>query len=518
MAKVADNKQKKSFWERIIDFFSGQGNVEREKRRFLKGVEDQLRKRSKYYRLNSQELTPAMGKFFFDIYSVVAPASILLQNLAKSEQLKNIVIELGLDENRRKIINELTPESLKRRSNEQNIDEVQEAIKREVRTVIDFLSNSTTSSRINLNYTYIRAFSDFISFDFYHFVKEFDASLPEKNLKYRPKLGNAPVGMLIKDLEDFLNISQPIINEVDWDRIFDVLKDYRNTELINREAWRKVVTSIREMLKSETIELILKVINKDPFFEIKPTLNSVDIVKPYVSRLRTRIDGYVRQLGQLEKNKALYKVVKEAFGNESVPVMLINYSQLKNTQLFTSHEQHPNFIYTEVVNAIVAFGETYLKKEIKILVDLLLLKGKWSQNVLYKDFSQSFQELIKNCDDISSFDDDLGEESSTMMRLRSSLRASERDKFAANNIKAIVEDINDDARKLLQTASQNYVIFGRSLKTYIDDYKLQPKSEIIINWKEVEKDAERPLGRFMADAYTRIYYLIQMFQQYGREG
>jgi hypothetical protein len=506
----------KSFLRRILDLIFGGGDPEREKKRILKGIEDQLRKRSKIYRVSSQELMPAAGKFFFDIYIVIAPARMLLQNLAKSDQLKNIVIESYLDDNRKRMVTELSPDSIKRRAAGRSIAELQDELRRESHAVTDFLNTSSTANQINLTYAYMRAFSEFISFDFYHLVKQFDASLPEKNLNYKPKFEAVPVNSVIDDLDDFLNVAIPILSEVNWDKLFDILKDYRNTELINREAWRKILGNIREMIKSETFELILRTVKEDPFYEVKVTISAVDIVKPYTSRIKNQIDNYVRQLGQYEKNKAVHKILNEVFGTNSLAPMLVNYSQARSDQMFGSRDV-PGFIYAEVLNAIVTFGEDYLKKDVKTLVDLLLLKGKWSQNIHYKDFSHSFQELLSNCSEIFKFDSSLAEESSNMIRLRNSLRAGERDKFAMNTVRGILGEINDDAKDLVFAATQHYVIMGRCLKTYIDDFKLQPKSEIIINWKEIEKTSEKPLGRFMADIYTRIYYLIQMFQYYGRE-
>jgi len=510
------SEPKKGLIARLIDMLFSGNDTEREKKRMLKSFEDQLKKRSKFYRVASHELTPQAGKFFYDIYNITTNARLLLRNVSKSEQLKSIVIESFLDDNRKQMVSQLTAENLKNRAIGRNVNELQNELKQELKAITSFLESSSVVGQINFSYAYMQAFSDFINFDYFHLLKQFDAKMMEKNPSYKPKFEAANVKFLMDDLNDFLHVAQPIPSESNWEKIFDILQNYRNTELIDRAAWRKMVDSLSELLKSETIELILRTVKEDPFYEVKVNILATDIVKPYVNRIKTQVEGYIKQLGQYEKSKAVSKILSEVFGTNNLPSYLENYNAAKSEQMFTGQDV-AGYTFAEPLNALVAFAEDFLKKDIKMLIDLLILKGKWSQNIHYKDFSNAFQELLKNCDLIYKFDKAHGEEASQMMRLRNALRSSSNNKSTSNTVSGILSEINDSAKELIIDAAQYYVVIGRCLKSYIDDFKLQPKSEIIINWREIEKNTERPLGRFMVEIYTRIYYLIQMLQHYSRE-
>ena len=80
-------------------------------------------------------------------------------------------------------------------------------------------------------------------------------------------------------------------------------------------------------------------------------------------------------------------------------------------------------------------------------------------------------------------------------------------------MKAALQDVNENARKIINGSAQNLITLGKSIKQILDEYKAQGH-EIIINWKEVESWAERPVENQLSEVYTRIYYFVQLLQLY----
>jgi len=84
--------------ERVLAIFSGTGDAEAEKRKLLKQIAKDLSKsRYRFYKPHGEEAQPALAKFFYELYKVVAPAQVFLQNAASSVQLRAIVIDSFLD-------------------------------------------------------------------------------------------------------------------------------------------------------------------------------------------------------------------------------------------------------------------------------------------------------------------------------------------------------------------------------------------------------------------------------------
>ncbi len=513
---MADTK--KSFIATILDmFFPDRADPERDKQKLLKNIENILKKKPRYFKVSTLQAQPGLAKFFFDIYTVVAPTALLLQNVMKSDQLKAIAIESFLTDDLKKSITRLQPEELERLQREKNnMKAIQEQLKADVNEVLNVLSASAVSMQINILYSYVLLFSEFVMFDYYAILRSCDPDMPEHRPDYRPNFRPTQVSQIVEMLDEFLYEATAVIGYNEWDNVFKVLAAYRNSDVIPANLWAKTLQATKEMVNSELLEQIIRLVKEDPYYEVRVQMSVTDIVKPYVANMRKQLDRQITIIESAERNKASTKILVEIFNTTELSSYLRYYSADRN-QVFLD-KALPGFEYCDMLNTVVVFNHEYLTKDIKNIVDLLILKGKWSQNIHYKDFSDAFQSLLSSTENILAFDETLADESSVMMRVRTLMRSSETDKFARNTLTGLLGEINDDAHDLVAVIANHYMTLGRYLKIYIDDYKLQVKSEVIINWKEIEKSTDRqPFSRFLADTYKKVYYLVQMLQQYTKK-
>lgn len=513
---MADTK--KSFIATILDlFFFDKADPKRDKQKMLKSIESLLKKKSRYFKVATLQVQPSLAKFFFDIYTVVTPIVFLLQNVMKSDQLKAITIESFLTDDLKKSIARLQPEELEKLQHEKaNMRALQDQLRADVNEVINILSASAVATQINILYSYVLLFSEFVMFDYYTILRSCDPDMPEHRSDYRPNFRPTQVSQIIEMLDEFLYEATAVIGYSEWDSVFKILATYRNSEVIPDNLWAKTLQSTKEMVHSKLLEQIIQIAKEDPYYEVRVQMSVTDIVKPYVANIRKQLDRQLTLIDLAERNKASTKILVEIFNTTELSSYLRYYSAERN-RVFLD-KALPGFEYCDILNTVVVFNHEYLTKDIKSVVDLLILKGKWSQNIHYKDFSDSFQALLSSTDEILAFDETLADESSLMMRLRTLMRSSETDKFARNTLTGLLGEINDDAHDLVSTIANHYMTLGRYLKIYIDDYRLQVKSEVIINWKEIEKSTDRqPFKRFLGDTYKKVYYLVQMLQQYTKK-
>jgi hypothetical protein len=156
----------------------------------------------------------------------------------------------------------------------------------------------------------------------------------------------------------------------------------------------------------------------------------------------------------------------------------------------------------------------FFKKDVRELEDLLLVRGKWSTNVMSQQMSDAYYRVLEMSEQLILFDEGLNDEGEMGARLKRSLaRVVEREPSSASNVKTMVQEINESALSIINEAAGNLISFGKNLKSLIEDLD-RKDHELIINWKELESMSDIPVKARLSDAYKKIYYFIQLMQMF----
>jgi len=97
------------------------------------------------------------------------------------------------------------------------------------------------------------------------------------------------------------------------------------------------------------------------------------------------------------------------------------------------------------------------------------------------------------------------------IKLKTHLPSTERSKEAANIIRTLIGDANDEAKGYIVTCTKNIIIFARNVKALIDDYA-KKNPEMIINWKELDRFAEHPINELAVEVYKKMYLISTLMQ------
>jgi len=170
----------------------------------------------------------------------------------------------------------------------------------------------------------------------------------------------------------------------------------------------------------------------------------------------------------------------------------------------------------EPLNYLKAFLLDYYKRDIRELVNLLLVKGEWVSNALAAPMSESFHQLMEASDKLTVFDEALGEDGERGVKLKTLLGRADKDSNAAGSLKTQLKDINAGARVLIIEAATHFIVIGKHLKMAIDDYA-KPKHELILNWKPLELSTDKVLKDWMAATYRQLYAFVQLMQFFVKE-
>jgi len=497
------------FFQKLLKVFVG-NDPDAEKRRLLKLLaKDLTHSRYRFYKPKTSEALPALAKFFYEIYRVIAPSQVLLNNAAQSGVLKAFVIESFLSKEQRDLSERLTDTYINEKAATMPVKDLQEMVKRDM---ISFFTvfDAEKSSQIDSAYSTLLSFINFINFDFFFLLKKFDSNISERSFVYNPRWETIAAEYIADDLHDFLEVFIPLNLGADWKRIFSALKEYRNMDVIQIEAWLKLAPAIRDVRTSGVLEMIVRHVKKDPNMMFPPRTTNERIVEAFVDKLKNQSAMLVQKISQERRNSKIDELAKAIFGT-TVVVRLKNYTEKAN--MMFAKKMLGGYIQTQALNYLKAFLIDYFKKDVRELVDGLLIRGQWSTAVQSQQLSDGYHAILEVSEAIILFDDSLADEGELGTRIRTTMAKSDRDKDQVKYLRQMLTDINEKALALINKAAINLIAVGRHMKSMIDDMG-RPHHEVLLNWKEVENHFEKPMKPTLTELYKKIYYMVQLLQYY----
>jgi len=510
--KVEAAKETKSegFFQRLLSIFTSMGDPEAEKKKFLRGIaKDLSRSRYKFYKPKGQEALSGLAKFFYEIYKIAAPAQVLLGNSAASGALRAYVIESYLSPEQLQLSERLTEAYIVERAKTLSLAVVQEETKHDL-TAFFVVFDGEKTKVIDDAYNTLLAFINFVNFDYYFFLKKFDSGLPERSFSYRPKFDAINGEYIVDDLQDFLEVFAALDLETDWLRIFAALKEYKKTDIVQPESWAKFVPAALELRKSLVLDQMVRHLKEDPFWESKPRVPNERIVEPFLTKLKTQIETVIQRIISERRNSKIDELAGQIFGT-SVILRMKNYTEKANVVF--AKKMLGGYTQAQAMNYLKAYLMDFFKKDIRELVDLLIIRGQWTANIQSQQLSDCYHALLDVSERILQFDEELADEGELGTKLRSALVKADRDKDALKFLRATLKETNDKATTMISRAAVNLIGLGRQLKNLIEDLS-KSHHEILINWKEVEGQSQRAFKPWLVDTYKKIYYIVQLLQYF----
>ncbi|MFP4113996.1 MAG: DUF5312 family protein [Spirochaetota bacterium] len=503
------------FFHRILSLFLGSGDPERERRRRLKQIgKDLQRQKFKYYKPRSGEALPGLARLFFDIYKVVGPAQSLLQGADNSNALKTILIEANHSEEQERLREEFSEETIRERAEKVGTKDLTARIKD---AMVAYFSgfDAPIVKQINDTYNLIQIFVAFVKFDYYFVLRKFDSSVQEGNFGYTPRFESINAEYVSDDIKDFLEVALAIERDADWDSVFDVLRDYKGVEVVDRSAWKKTVASLANVLRSGVLVQIVQHVDKEPGYRADVRVSRKHIVEGYLNTLKTQVEGTIQKLARERRTKKVEQLVRAVFGTTAVQRAKF-YTDTAN--MAYTKKMLAGFLYIEAFNYLKAFLVDYFKGEVRATIsDLFIVRGQWADTILSQQLSDSYYSVMNIAQKAVEFDDSLSEEGELGMKLKkASGRVVERDASTSKMLRQTLHEVNETALQMIQDTATNLITMGKVLKLLIDDVEKE-HHELIQNWKELDSYTEDSLHQELVRIYKRAYYFVQLMQMFVKK-
>jgi hypothetical protein len=449
------------------------------------------------------------------MYKIVSPAQVFLQNAAKSDQLKQISVEFFMDKKHLALQAKISKESIEGRA---KAGTQTNALAKQVREELNQYIAGFDGERVKAIddcYNLIMSFTKFVNFDFFFLLKKFDAALSERNFSYQPHFEPIRAEYVSDAVKDFLELIYALDPDQDWKTALELLKKYKgDMDVVSPAHWAKLLSYLRDVKRSKILELMVRHIDKDPFWQSKPQLENDNIVDPYIQKKKAETEGVINSILNSKRDAQISQLAQMVFGSSDVERMK-HYTN-KNNEIYLKKDLG-GFTHIQGINYLKAFLLDYFKKDIRELCDLFLIRGQWISQVLSQQMSEGFHALMAVSEELLVFDDKLGENGEHGARLKAALVKVDRDKGQAKYVRIILNSVNEQAQNMIVQAAQALIVIGKHLKSIVEDYQKNPH-ELIINWKELEAASEEPLAKRIAGIYKKIYYFVQMMQFFAQGG
>lgn len=506
-------EQPASFFNRILSIFGIEPDPDREKKTILRELKkDLVKAKGRFFVPTGELVDVGLAKTFHEMYAVVGPTRTLLSNAVASTALKAIFIEQYLSPEQRADQDRFTEEAIRAQVKALPPETVAHQV-REALTEFSAVLELETQRKIDAQYNLFLAFMDIVEFNFYFMLKKFDSMLPEADFNYSPRWEAISGEYVLDDLKDFLTATGGLALDAEWDALFDILKSYKGMEVVSRPQWKKMLSTLANLRKSGVLLKLVQYLSKEPGFRPKLSLPNERIVDPFLTHLRNTVEGTLSKIALERKNDRVNALVLQVFGTTGIS-RTKNYTEKSN--LAFQKKRIGGFTYVEPVNYLKAFLLDYYKRDIRELVNLLLVKGQWVSNALVAPMSEAFHQIMEVSDRLTAFDESLSEDSDRGAKLKMLLSRSDKDTNAAGSLRVQLKDINGTARQHIIEAATHLIVIGKHLKMAIDDHA-KPKHELVLNWKALETSTDKVLQEWMATTYKQLYAFVQLMQFFVKE-
>ncbi len=498
------------FFQQIFGSFFRSSDTEKVKKRLLKEIaKSQKKLKTRRYQVKGNLANAGLAKLFFEFYKTLGPTHAILNHAKTSNVLKTILIESSFNKEQLELKEKLSEESIKERANQTESQVLLEELKNELKTLFSFFDASKINE-INMNYRLLHTFVNLIHFDYYFLLKKFDSGLKEGMFNYNPRFEAINAQYIVDELKDFLEILPAFDPDADSKTIIDVFQMYRGVEVISKDSWKKILQTIRQLKRTNELQMIVQLIDNNPFYKPEARVSRENIVEAYLSRLKMNTEMILQKIVRERKKKMVNDLATQIFGTASIS-RLNHYTETAN--LLFSKKMIGGYTRIAPLNYLKAFLLDYAKKDVRQVVELLIISGKWTDNAPSQMLSESFHQLLNISDELMKFDEALAEDRDYGKKIQLFLYKVERDKQALSSLRHLIKKINEQAGAMILKAGQQCINLANVVKKTMEDQD-EKHPKLIINWKELNSKTDKDPKAMCLSVYKKLYYFVKLLKNF----
>lgn len=500
--------KKEGLLHQLFSFLLESSDPEREKKRLLKETARTLKRmKPRRYNIKTDTAEPALARLFFEFYRTLGPTQRLLSHADSSKLLKVVLIEKFYTREQLALKERLSEESLKQRAANTPPQQLTGEVKEELLAFFAFF-DGPRAQEINSSYQDLAALIDLVNFDYYFLLKKFDSRLQEGVFDFSPQFEAINALYIEEELKEFLDLFASLDPAADYSLLLSVLTEYRGVEMIPAVVWKRLLHLIRQLKKSEELLLILRFISGKPTYHARPGTHKENILETFLTNFKMQTELTVQKIGQEKAKRKIDELVEKVFGTPP-QIRLSWYTEKANIAF--SKKMLGGYIHILPLGYLKAFLLDFVKKELRQLVDLLVITGKWKDSNQTQILSEEFHQLLNITDEILEFDESLKEDGAYGRKIQNVIIKADKNQQALSQLRFLLKKINEQAQGMIVRASQHFVVLGKLMKQLIEEPQ-QNNPVFIMNWRELEHKAGKSARQLIIPVYNQLYHFVRLLK------
>ncbi len=506
-------QKSENVFDKFIEFITGFSSEERVKIRKLKDINKKLKHlKFKFYNNKKDLISDTFLYYIYDLYRLSQNFTKYINIKTHSKSIKLILFEIFSTDKQKKFLEKfekgLINEKIKKGDDKKAvISQIQNDLNEYISSFSKEISN-----KINVSYNQIEDLSNIITYDWFFLLHKFDSEITESNFNYKPNFEDIEGKYIIDELVVINDYIESIDFDREWKYVYEYIKYITQDDGLIK-ILNKIIQKCKVLKRDHYLLLIIKLINKDPFFKPKLFTSKTFIVEDYLTNfkieVRKSIDFVIKDI----KRDRIVKLLLNIFHKTSI-MRLKFYNEKLND--FLNKKGFYGFKYIEPLNYLKAFLLDYCKGIIKSRIDFLLIKGTWSTKNISLEYSTLLIEFNRLSDKLLEFDNSLAEDEYYGKSIRQLAFVVTRDPGAKNMMRKTIINVDSEAEKLLFESVKLFNTALNKMKFLIEDKKLKlPK--MIINFHKLEWEFPEKIEEGLNDIYNKLHNFIILIKYFIKD-
>ncbi len=367
-----------------------------------------------------------------------------------------------------------------------NPDRVYIHQRKEFERIIKLL-NSDSFKKMDADILSLRQLVDFCHYNYTPFLQAFDSNFIPSDLVYQPTYKEIPITTAQNLIEDlYYQASGLKITTSTAEAVLALAQLRKGSDLTMEEKkaylgnLKKINYILSHIIPAQKLKILIRYCRRDLAYEPEVAKYTGSPRQDFANMFQSRFDADEQRIKTEIQDATITEEVSSLFP-DTVLEEVGSYNQTFNAQLQT--EVAMSFKWILPMRILKTFLKVYLPEGSKALLNDIVIEGFFNNPAYKTNFSSIVFAAINADKEIKEFEDSFGaDKKNSIAVLESYIKDSKKDKDFFKRLEKMVQNINEDAHKVLQAQCTNLSTLSRQLADLLTDAK-KPSSEIISNLK-----------------------------------
>jgi len=484
-----------SLLQTITNFFESifkRNSPDGQKKQVVKKMEATLKMYTPVLYKNGN-LLPNFGEAIFQLYKNVRPLDDLFMitvssnNIPRKKRFEAQLLMTGYSPSDQELVESLSYENRKAQVMEGGGSiRIYDSQRKVLEQVIRAL-NTEAFKNMDREILELRQFVDFCHFNFMPILQIFDNNFEAANPLYKPTYREVPVEKMVNALEDlYYQMSSFHLTNAHANAVVALGQIVSNGNLSDQKAEtyisciRKISYVLKRILTPEHLKAIIQIAKQDLQYTPKTASLTGSPRSEFATLLQEHFKADEQRIKTEFQDARIEEELANLFGGTQLAEVLYYDSRANaivqaNTSL--------SFMWILPMKIMKNFFQMYITDNIRTLLNDLVIEGFFSNQNYKSNFSSAVYSALGGLETIEAFEQSFtsGQKNSIAV-LESYVKDSAKDQAFYKKLVSMVNEINAEAKKIIQDETSNLYSLYKCLGDILQDGK-KPSSEIIENLK-----------------------------------